>query len=157
MTVLEQLRRRRATIAKAALPLLMAVWCGAFASPCLGMVIASGAAAQHAASHHVTSAESPSAHGCAGSMPHDGHCPHCPPGPGSSGAALSSAGCDALSNVADDGGQQPSVQPLKHLAAITVPGPAVMASLRRAAWSPPFESSAASTVPLNVRHCVFLI
>jgi len=86
------------------------------------------------------------------------HCPRCPHGAHGSaiahdGAVLSCFAVDDLTNVASKAkdASQPAA-PLLGPAAFTLPPP--LASPR---VPPPLLAPAGTLVPLNVRHCVFLI
>jgi hypothetical protein len=155
--LLERLRRRRKTVARVALPILAAVWLSASASPCLGMVAGSGAAA---ADTHQAHAHSP-AHDSTAPSRHQPGCPHCPPAPGSQGgAALAHAGCATLENVSDSGGQSSAEKRLEQVMPVAISERATTVDLlaRRPAYRVPIPVAPTyAWVPINVLHCVFLI
>jgi hypothetical protein len=115
----------------------------------------------------------PAAHSHAGHESHDGtpsahdggasqqgtHCPHCPAAAGGVGIAHGDdhSSCAVLEDLADVAASQakaapPPIAPLPGPAAFTLPPP--LASPRA---PPPSRAVALPPVPLNIRHCVFLI
>ncbi|RPI59135.1 MAG: hypothetical protein EHM50_09695 [Lysobacterales bacterium] len=116
-----------------------------------------------AAPHHGHEAQGAPASDDTAPAPSDGggeHCPHCPPG-FERGAAIahdddhsSCSTLEDLTNVAASHAKdapQPLV-PFVGLAAFTLPPP-----LASPLAPPPFRAARTPSVPLNIRHCVFLI
>ena len=178
MSLLQRLRKSKATVVRIVAPLLAVVWFGASASTCVAMVIAAppvesaGVAAAHAgadAEHgeqHQTAVSHDQHHGSqAADEDHDrpssshGACPHCPGATGAAhdGTATMHVVCSAVSAFADGATAATVLKlDLKYaptasvMVAAPVPGPAPSAILRA---PPPPRCS----VALNLRHCVFLI
>jgi hypothetical protein len=161
------LRRRRASLGRFILVLFAFTAASAGAAPCFSM------SRSDASAHHdvndvasVTSHEHSQAvrhdHSATANQPHGSHspCPHCPVGAAMSDDASSSshAFCSASDDASDS--TKPSWSPptVKHLLSTGLiqllpvdPRP----KLRAARLPPP--DTACSSVPLNLRNCVFLI
>lgn len=167
MKLLDRLRHRRRAVARVLLPLLGAVWLGAPASPCLGMTAAphdrvGGGAALHEYSHvHDQTAADGLVEGDQRQgerpLPH-GACPHCLVADGSAPMGTHFV-CSVLDDVSD-GAAQPAAQKwdLKYfLPTFHRILPVAHAPPRRPPDARPTGPPLASPIPLNLRHCVFLI
>lgn len=155
----DALRRRKRAIGRVLLPLLAAVWFTSGASLCFGMSAESvrEAPAAHDHDHANHAAHHAPAHESA-SHEH-GSCPHCPNAVADAGIPASHVSCAALDDLADAGAAAKAVKSeLPH--ALTAARIDVAASAPSHAFvrrPTPLAEPHSSTVPLNVRHCVFLI
>jgi hypothetical protein len=149
----------RAT-ARGLLPLLAAAWLTAAPAPCAGMGLAGVADSAAEDRQHLDHLASTSPVGADSATHNHGHCPHCPPvGVSEQGAAPSAhTGCDATQGTRDNRVNAPAKWDLKHSlpASLRVSGEASFhpAGVHRALKC---VVSPSSRVPLNIRHCVYLI
>jgi hypothetical protein len=167
--VLARLRRWRAGAARYAVAWFAVAYLSAGVAPCAAAASAAeaagGAAAhaqhsQHAHEHGTGSAGAQHGHDAA-EMPshHDGgadSCPHCPLDGGAAPGHDDHSSCAALEDLTNAAPQAksapPALAPPLAAAAFTLPPP-----LASPLVTPPWRSAQRSSVPLNVRHCVFLI
>lgn len=166
MTFLGRVRRRKAVITRAVLPLLVVVWGNALASPCLGMRVealdqsaseisnhAHGHMPAHGAhSHHVDGTNDERA-----SSEQQPSCPHCPHGSHHEDAGAHIA-CSALDDFADASGQH-GIAKLQLAQVVPIATTVALAEIPRI-LSPIPARTAPPVVPavaLHLRHCVFLI
>jgi hypothetical protein len=181
MTLFGTMRRHKAAIARALLPLLAVVWGSALASPCFGMSVEAldtpASEIPKQAHHHDTSAHATHDHDVTHASALAAHdhdvtktdrehapseqgpsCPHCPDG-STHEAAGAHVACSALDDVADAGGRLGVAKVLlDYVAQIATPAvfaeiPHVLSPSLPTRTSPP----AACGVSLHLRHCVFLI
>jgi hypothetical protein len=164
-SVLVRLRRSRAGAARYVAALFAVAYLAAGVAPCVAaasLPAADGAAQGHAhhAHEHADSAAG-SHHGHEDGVPsqHDGNgenCPHCPLDGGAARGHGDHSTCAALEDLTNVAPQAkvapPALAPPLSPAAFTLPPP-----LASPPANPPWRSARLSSVPLNVRHCVFLI
>lgn len=166
MTLLQRIRRRRATVAWAVMPWLLVAWAGAFASPCPGMAGAAGTAAvAHDAERPVARYAEPAAehaHATADILGHADHC-HCPlcghhPLSVAANLMLAHAGCNTLAYAVPDGRHESTPKaPGQFFVLVRFPD-VEPAAFVRANPAPPSRAEARrAATPLNLRLCVFLI
>jgi hypothetical protein len=176
MKLLQRLRKRKRTVAGVILPLVATVWFSASASACLGMAVegldlAPDGAAAHAHDHsdHQQShaGDPPGTHSVSEthdhgqSSPSHGPCPHCVGSSNGSSSVPTEAhgNCSVLEGVSAST-VQPSVQKweLTHFLSAVQPVPfAAHAPPRRVPTSLHSAPTLDSPIPINLRHCVFLI
>jgi len=147
--ILAALRKRRAGILRAVLPLLTAVWFNAAASLCFAMTAddspghAAPSGHQHAPAEHTP----------------DHRCPHCPPSNDRNDAPGAHLNCSGLDEISTGSAASKALQwELKH--ALPTEGFDSSSAVIRQTTAYRAANSAIprhSTVPLNVRHCVFLL
>lgn len=164
-----RLRRRGRLVLTTVLPAVLIGWIGA-AGPCVGMAAApaaaSGAVEQHAAppAHDAHghggaghAAEAAAAGERSGAHAH-GACPHCP---GTDGAASDThALCAAVDDVSDF--KRKPAAPGLDLVKAALPaaigaGALPAAAASRARRPELYHRAFPPAVPLNVRHCVFIV
>ena len=150
--LLKSLRRRRRAVLAALLPWLTAAWLTAFAAPCFAMPAA--ATATHAGHSHLIAGHVHESANLAGHV----HCLHCPPAvTHSSDDPSAHARCAAQDSVGTVGApvKAPELPKVSPIIVPTLPSPPVPFAadyVRISAIARPPPS-----VPLNLRHCVFII
>jgi hypothetical protein len=159
MSFMHWLRGRNRRIGGALLPMLAAVWLSASASPCFGMAAAGKSASDeravvanpHAA--HVDHSHAPPQPAPGGGHDH-GNCPHCPPSPMSAATSAEHFGCATLADGAPiSKAPQPELK-----AGLHFPGPDFLSASTPRPRPPPRSLDRQQPhVPLNLRHCVFVI
>jgi hypothetical protein len=165
--VLARLRRWRTGAARYVVAWFAAAYLAAGVAPCAAAAAAGGAAehahaqhVQHSHEHGTGSAGAHHGHDAAAMPPHgDGgadSCPHCSFAAGTTGAHADHSSCAALEDLTNAAPQAksapPALAPPLGAAAFTLPPPLASPLAR-----PPWRSTPRSSIPLNVRHCVFLI
>ena len=164
-SVLVRLRRARAGAARYVAALLAVAYLAAGVAPCVAaasLPAADDVAQEHAHHAHEQGASAAgSHHGHEAGVPsqHDGNgesCPHCLWDGGAARGHGDHSTCTALEDLTNVAPQAkaapPALAPPLGLAAFTLPPP-----LAPPLAHPPWRSAQLSSVPLNVRHCVFLI
>jgi hypothetical protein len=165
-SVLARLRRARAGAARYVAALFAVAYLASGVAPCVAA--ASSPPAVGGAQEHVHHAHHE--HGDSAAGPHHGHdagvpsrhdsngdsCPHCPLGGGPARGHDDHSTCAALDDLTNVASQAkaapPALAPSLGPAAFTLPPP-----LASPLAPPPWRSASPSSVPLNIRHCVFLI
>jgi hypothetical protein len=158
VNVMHWLRGRNRPIGGALLPVLAAVWLSASTSHCFGMAAASDehSVTAHHPAGHAEHSQTPLQQAPGGDHDH-GKCPHCPPSPTSlAGRSAEHIGCATLVDGAPiSKAPQPEFKG----------GPQFLAPefVSEATSRPPPRPPPRSfdhrqpDIPLNLRHCVFLI
>jgi hypothetical protein len=165
VNVLQWLRRRKAGISSLLCPALATVWFSASASLCFGMAATIDASAatgsDHALDGHAHAEHPGGQQHTPAPPPHEpqhghGGCPHCPPSPTQHGAMPSAhVKCGTLADstpVSKEG--QPDLKGAPHALAFYRAAAFPVAIPQRTSHSHDYHPL---DVPLNLRHCVFLI
>jgi hypothetical protein len=174
-SVLARLRRARAGAGRYVAAVFAVAYLAAGIAPCAAAASATaapGGAPEHARhAQHEQHAPHAHEHGAGSADSHHGHepaampshhedgiesCPHCPLDGGAAPGQDDHSSCAALEDLTNAAPQAKSASaalaPLLGPAAFTLPPP-----LASPVAAPPWHRAQRSSVPLNVRHCVFLI
>jgi hypothetical protein len=86
-----------------------------------------------------------------------GDCPHCPPGHDAANVAHASCSAATASATGSSLHKSPSAEAMPIVALALWVGPAVGAAPPLILGMPPGATRRSPVVPINIRHCVFLI
>lgn len=151
-------RKRSRGFVRTLLPVLVVGWLGA-SGPCVGMAATAAPEGNAEASAHAAHGRAePSSRGSAGIEHDHGVCPHCPSAAGGapSGAHVRCAAADDVSD--SKRAFKPQPPDLKTALPVETRIAAAVPQARVETWRPAlYHHVFPPSVPLNLRHCVFVI